>query len=273
MINSPFNYTGSKYNILDQIIPYFDDNKDNFIDLFCGGGSVWINIINKYNNIIINDIIEDLILIQKELFYNPDDFLKKSKKLIIDKNNKEEFLRLRKSYNEEKSPEKLLNLMLSCTNNMLRFNKKHEFNQTFGKRTWNKNTNKKLQLLINHLNEFKNKKIKFLSKNFFEIEPDKNSMVYIDPPYIESEAGYNNYWSKNLENKLFEYILKLNENNISFALSGLWGEHKNGKRSEMIDYFINNNFNYKIIDYNYEKVAKNKNVKNSKEVLIFNYKK
>ncbi len=38
MINTPFNYTGSKYKILNQILPLFDYQKEYFIDLFCGGG-------------------------------------------------------------------------------------------------------------------------------------------------------------------------------------------------------------------------------------------
>ena len=39
-IETPFNYTGSKYKILDQILPLFDYNKKNFIDLFAGCGGL-----------------------------------------------------------------------------------------------------------------------------------------------------------------------------------------------------------------------------------------
>src|SRR5574344_1815734 len=47
MINPPFNYTGSKFKLLDQILPLLDYNKEYFIDLFCGGGSVYTNVLDK----------------------------------------------------------------------------------------------------------------------------------------------------------------------------------------------------------------------------------
>ena len=37
-INTPFNYTGSKIKLLDQILPEMDYTKKYFVDLFTGGG-------------------------------------------------------------------------------------------------------------------------------------------------------------------------------------------------------------------------------------------
>lgn len=34
---NPFNYTGSKYKLLPQILPLFPSNIDTFVDLFGGG--------------------------------------------------------------------------------------------------------------------------------------------------------------------------------------------------------------------------------------------
>lgn len=47
-IDSVFNFTGSKFKILDQIIPLFDKDKEIFVDLFAGGGSVYINVLDYY---------------------------------------------------------------------------------------------------------------------------------------------------------------------------------------------------------------------------------
>ena len=66
-INSPFNYTGSKFKLLEQILPLIDYSKTIFVDAFAGGGCVYLNLLDKYENIIVNDIIEDLISIQREL--------------------------------------------------------------------------------------------------------------------------------------------------------------------------------------------------------------
>lgn len=143
MINTPFNYTGSKFKILKQILPNMDYNKKEFIDLFTGGGSVYVNILDKYERVTINDIIEDLVNLHKELNENPNEVIQKTKKLATCKEDKEKFLSLRTSYNEDKTPAKLWALMLSCTSNLMRFNKKFKFNQTWGKRGWNTNTDKK----------------------------------------------------------------------------------------------------------------------------------
>ena len=62
--------------------------------------------------------------IQKGLVNDPETIIQKTKSTVVDKNNVDGFLELRKSFNNEKSPEKLWALMLSCTNNMMRFNKK-----------------------------------------------------------------------------------------------------------------------------------------------------
>lgn len=273
MTNTPFNYTGSKYKILNQILPLFDYQKEYFIDLFCGGGSVYTNVASKYKKVLINDVITDLVLIHKNLIQNPEEFIKSVKEIIVkSKDDLEYYLKLRDEYNKNKSPEKLWALMLSCTNNMMRFNKKFEFNQTFGKRTWNDSTEKKVEIFVNYIQDYKDKII-FESKNFYEIFPTKPTMVYLDPPYTNTEAGYNSYWSLSFEKKLYDYILQLHNSGHSFMLSGVKGKHKDSKESELIHKLIDDGFNYKIINLDYEKVARKKNSKESQEIVIFNYKK
>ena len=123
-INTPLNYTGSKFKLLEQILPKLDYTKNYFVDLFAGGGSIYTNVVEKYDKILVNDIISDLIGIHKNLTNNNIEFIETVKLLAPNKENQEEYLELRKSYNLEKTPEKLYALMLSCTNNMMRFNKK-----------------------------------------------------------------------------------------------------------------------------------------------------
>ena len=78
MIETPFNFTGSKFKLLYQLIPEFDTKKDKFVDVFCGGGSVYTNIVDKYNQIEVNDVISDLIGIHKGLLES-DDIIEKTK--------------------------------------------------------------------------------------------------------------------------------------------------------------------------------------------------
>jgi site-specific DNA-adenine methylase len=142
-INTPLNYTGSKFKLLYQLLPEFDYSKIYFIDLFCGGGSVYTNIVDKYEYILCNDVIGDVIGIHKGLIFDSENFIKKIKKLSPNKDDQEAFLKLRKSYNENKNAEALFALMLSSTNNMMRFNMQLFYNQTFGKRSFNESTQKR----------------------------------------------------------------------------------------------------------------------------------
>lgn len=280
MINTVFNYTGSKFKLLDQIIPLFDFSKDHFIDIFAGGGSVWSNVADKYDKILVNDIISDLVNIQKQLLLEPEKIINLTKQLAVDKEDKDGFLELRKSYNQNKSPEKLWALMLSCTNNMMRFNKKFEFNQTFGKRTYSKSTQQKVDIFVKHISQYRGKII-FTSKEFYKINITKPSMVYLDPPYGRikkpdgsisneqiSDAGYNNFWSKDHDIKLYNYIHKLNKDGSSFIISGML-EH-DGKISWMLDKLLQDGFKYKDMVIDYNKVSK-KGEKNTKEIIIMNY--
>lgn len=269
-VNTALNFTGSKYKLLQQIVPEMDYTKDYFVDLFCGSAVVGFNVVDKYKKVLSNDIIVDLVGIHKEIIFNSEKFINKVKSLCVSKEDQDGFNKLRAEYNSNKTPEGLYALMLCSTNNMMRFNKKFEYNQTFGCRNFNTSTQNKLDAFIDFIQPYKDK-LYFSSKHFSEVKILKPSMVYIDPPYLETEAGYNNYFSNTDGQKLYEYCKELDKNGHSFMMSGVMGEHKNGKRSKLIDNLISDGYKYKILDYDYEKVARNKNSKNSKEVIIMNY--
>jgi site-specific DNA-adenine methylase len=279
-IDSVLNYTGSKYKMLEQLIPHFDENKPYFIDLFSGGGSVYINVLNKYEKILVNDIITDIIGIHKGIIES-DVIIDSTKKLCPQKGNKELFLKLRESYNLNPTPDKLWALILSSTNNMIRFNQNFKYNQTYGERGWNDSTSKKVELMKNHIRNYK-EKIKYVSYNFNEIKIESNKyMIYIDPPYgyIKekngsigkkqiSEAGYNCYYKQEDDINLYNYIKNINDNKSSFVISGLL--FHNEKESWILNKLIDDGFKYYEIDYNYNKVSRNGN-KNSKEIIIKNF--
>lgn len=270
MIEPVLNYTGSKFKLLEQLLPEFDYTKKYFVDLFAGGGSVFINVLDKYKKILVNDIIADLIGIHEKLFTNPENLISTTKKLATCKEDQEKYNKLREDYNNSPTPEKLYALMLSCTNNMMRFNKKFKFNQTWGKRGWSEKTDKKIEAFLNHTKQYKDK-ILFTATHFNNIKLSKPSMIYIDSPYTNSEAGYNNYWEKNDDNILYKYCKKADDDGHSFVLSGILGKHKDDKRWELIDKLIADGYNYKILENDYEKVARKKKSKDSDEIIIKNF--
>lgn len=266
-INTPMNYTGSKFKLLEQILPELDYTKSKFIDLFTGGGSVYTNILDKYDKVIINDIIEDLVGIHKGILED-DLIIELTKEICPEKGDKESFLKLRNDFNESKAPHKLWALMLSSTNNMLRFNKKFLYNQTYGERGWNSNIDKKLEIYKEHIRKYKNK-IEHLSLNFNDVKVlDSDYMVYIDPPYSNTEAGYNSYWNKDDDEKLFNYCINLNNIGASFAVSGTL-KH-NDSSCLLLDKLIEYGFKYKELVFDYNKVSRIGN-KDTKEIIIKNF--
>ena len=58
-ISSPLNYTGGKYKLLSQIFPKFPNNINTFVDIFCGGCNVGVNVCAQH--VICNDSNSKLI--------------------------------------------------------------------------------------------------------------------------------------------------------------------------------------------------------------------
>ncbi len=277
-IETPFNYTGSKFKLLSQILPQMDLSKKTFVDVFCGGGSVYTNVLDKYESVIANDIIADLVGIHQGLL-NSDTIVDSTKSLCPGKSNPEGYAKLREDYNNNPSPDKLWALMLSCTNNMIRFNQKFKFNQTYGDRGFSDATQKKVDNFVNHIRKYNN--IEYLSIPFDQIEVNSDMMIYCDPPYGRikeedgslgkkqiSEAGYNAFWKKEDDINLYNFLVNADRIGASFMVSGVL--HHDGKTCWMLDKLIKDGFRYKVIEYDYNKVSR-KGDKETTEVIITNY--
>lgn len=279
-INTALCFTGSKFKLLPQIINEMDYTKKYFVDLFCGSFVVGSNVVDKYEKVLANDIIKDLVEIHKQVINDPLLFIEKVKTLVVSKEDQDGFNKLRVSYNSDKSAEKLFALLLCSTNNMMRYSLSFNYNQTFGKRSYNLSTEKKLKEYIEHITPHKDK-ILFSSKSFSEIKITKPSMIYIDPPYgyvIQSdgsignkqisEAGYNVFYKQSDDIKLYDYIINLDKKKHSFMISGLL-EHDD-KKSWLMSKLLQYGFRSKKLDFNYNGVSR-KGEKKSIEMIIMNY--
>lgn len=293
-IKSPLNYTGGKYQLLEQIMPLFPKDIDCFIDLFCGGCNVGVNI--NANKIICNDNSKELIELMNYFKENNLDLLLKDIDEMIDKYelsktslygyenyntiankglatyNKENFSKLKKDYNSNPNSLMFYTLIVYSFNNQIRYNSKKEYNQAVGKRDFNKSMKNKLIEFVNVLHK---KDISFSNLDYNEINPKnmdikENDFVYIDPPYLISEISYNNIWGIEEEKNLLNYLDLLNENKIRFALSNVL-EHK-GKENEILKIWSKNYHVYEL-NKNYDNCVYNNQTKGFKtnEVLITNY--
>ena len=166
-IKSPLNYTGGKYKLLDSIIPQIPKGVDTFVDLFCGGLNVGINV--NADLIIANDRLQQVIDFYRYLYVSDfDDVLESIYSIIrkydLSSENEKAYYELRSDYNKDKSNPLLL-YMLACHSfsNFIRFNNSGEFNYAFGSRTFNESMQFNLYQFVNKL---KAKNMMFTSDDF-----------------------------------------------------------------------------------------------------------
>lgn len=293
-IKSPLNYTGGKFKLLNQIVPYFPKKIDTFVDLFSGGCNVAIN--SHADKIVANDINKEVIelyeyfknnsiekirseidkLIQKydlseSSKYGYEKYDTDSKKGLASY-NKEKYLKLREDYNKNPNPIMFYTLIIFAFNNQIRFNKSGKFNLPVNKRDFTSNMQKNLELFVNRL---KNLDIEFISSDFREVSIPNNSFVYVDPPYLATTASYNENggWNERLEQELLDYLDSLNNRGIKFALSNVL-ESKGNKNQLLIDWYKSKNYKVNYLNHSYSNCnyqTKNRDKNSTVEVLITNY--
>ena len=301
LIQSPLNYTGGKYKLLPQILPLFPQGVNCFVDLFCGGCNVGINVEAK--NIIYNDIDEHLFYLfntfknlDKDVIFelifkiindydlsmvcvNGYDYYNCESGSGVGPYNKERFLKLRDDFNHHKQEDYYYYLMLYVMivyafNNQIRFNSKGEFNLPVGKRDFNKKMQKKLSDFIDRI---KRQDCSFTCQNFTDFDTSKltsEDFVYVDPPYLITCATYNEQdgWNEEREKELLLFLDNLNSQGIRFALSNVL-RSKGKENSILIDWLTKNKYTIHHLNFGYSNSnyqTKDKQTK-SEEVLITNY--
>lgn len=303
LIQSPLNYTGGKYKLLPQILPHFPKDIDYFVDLFCGGGNVGINVpcnrvLFNDNNSIIRYMFGTFKNMDKEETFRLIDSIIKEYGLSdsdkfgyeyygcnsadgLSKYNTNGYLRLRDDFNKMQNKDygyyiTLYVLIVYSFNNQIRFNRRGEFNLPAGKRDFNRKMREKLSAFIDRL---KSGDYTFESNDFREISDEDwndKTFVYVDPPYLITCATYNEQdgWNEELEKELLNYLDKLNDRGIRFALSNVL--QTKGKENKILLDWVNRNIGkYRVIylDYTYSNSNYHTKDRTSKtdEVLIVNY--
>lgn len=300
-IASPLNYIGGKARILDQILPFMPAEIDTFVDLFCGGCNVGMNV--KAEHTIYNDTSKPLIGLIKALRRMSNKTIIERINALIDEfgfsrtrdhnfayyggganlgvsvYNREKFLRLRERFNTYPKKDNqyyilLYTLILFGFNNQLRFNGNGEFNLPVGKRDFNTVIERKL---IRFLDALRAQDCEFQTKDFrvfdFGNLTDR-SLVYCDPPYLITTATYNEKdgWTNNDETDLLQLLDRLTARGIKFALSNVL-KHEGKENTVLRDWVGQNNYyvHELFMDYHYSNYQKKSKKPESSEVLITNY--
>ena len=293
---SPLFYVGDKYKLMPQLLKFFPDKIDSFIDVFAGGGSVSLN--TKAKKYVLNDNNLNIVRLHRFLLSYESDFLSFRqymygiidqfnlscserrleneiielkqiyKKTYFSKYNKAGYLKLRDSFNNNKEcMEYLYILLIYGFNHMVRFNKVGNFNLPVGNVDWNKNVSTALE---NYFAWRKND-ITIYNTDFIDlldhIQIDANDFCYFDPPYIITNSEYNVRWSEYDEIRLYNCLDNLSSRGIKWGLSNMLN-HK-GRSNKFLAQWASQ-YNMYDIQSNYISKFDNTIKMDSREVYVTN---
>lgn len=281
---------GNKKRLIQKgLIELFPKQINTFYDLFGGSGVVSLNVnAAKYMLNELDEYIYNLYITLKK--FKPDEIVNHIVKRIDEHNlpkkstnssttsqeereyYKENYMKFRKQYNENKNPLDLFVLMNYCLSQTMRFNQKGDFNMPFGNNRFIEE--KHTQYYIDFHELLNKDNIIIHNKSFYDFEIEnykQNDFIYLDPPYIGTTATYNENgkWDESQQDNLFSYCEELSKRKIKFALSNAF-ENKGIKNGNLINWCKDNNFNVFTFDkFSYH--ANGKGAANTDEVLITNY--
>lgn len=306
MIASPLNYTGGKYRLLPQILPLFPRNTDTFVDLFCGGCNVGLNV--NARRVVYNDLDRNLLYLFNTLKNLDKESTFEWINQIIDQYglsrvsqngyayyhcngsdgltdcNREGYLRLRAELNRRMKEDMLdyyyyvmfYVVVVYAFNNQIRYNSKGEYNLPVGKRDFNDQMQRKLSAFIDRVQE---QDCRFTCRDFRRFDTGGltgRDFVYADPPYLITCAAYNEQggWTERDEGDLLAFLDRLHVRHIPFALSNVL-RSKGRENQILLKWLEERAGQYQAIPLQYDYSNANYHTKDrvsgSEEVLIVNY--
>ncbi|HHU49266.1 MAG TPA: DNA adenine methylase [Clostridiales bacterium] len=213
-------WAGGKSQLLSQIKEYFPDKLKKgkltkYVEPFTGGGAVFFEVSKSFSfeQIVLNDINEELILTYKVIRDSVDELILKLERLeeryssLTMENKQKMYYEIREQFNNNKHSINLKNptvnevdvashmifLNKTCYNGLYRLNSKGGFNVPFGKYKSPTICDK-----INLLNVSRSLQgVILLNVDFEQLTDyiDENTFVYMDPPYrpLSDTSSFNSY--------------------------------------------------------------------------------
>ncbi len=283
---------GNKKKLINKgLIDLFPKNINRFIDLFAGSAIVSMNV--KAKNYLVNDIdfhlyelyglfkvfTDDVIIRHIESRINEYGLARERTKRNEYKNKekieeyKVAYKKLRSDFNKQEGANILdfYTLMFYSFSQQFRFNNKGEFNMPCGNDCFSE---KNKEYIVNGTKFFKQVNVKINNGDFKNLgldKLDKDDFVYLDPPYFNTTATYNenNGWTEEDENALYLMCERLNGYGIRFGMSNVF-ENKGVKNQKLIDWCNQHDWNVYTFD-KFTYMACGKGNSNAKEVFITNY--
>lgn len=281
---------GNKKRLIQKgLIDLFPESIDTFYDLFGGSGVVSLNV--SANNYVLNELDKHVYSLYKTLKeVSPEEIISHIEKMIDEyglpkksthssKTSREErefykakYLKFRDNYNKNKNPLDLFVLMNYCMSQTIRFNAEGDFNMPFGSDRFIKE--KHTQRYIDFHQKLNSKGFDITNKSYLDFNSadfNANDFIYLDPPYLNTTATYNENgkWNEEKQEELLNYCIELSNKNIKWAMSNVF-ENRDYKNDSLKKWCEHNDLNvYGFDGFSYSNFGKE--LSGAKEVLITNY--
>ncbi len=201
---SPIKYAGSKAKSVNAIIAHLPPSFETYYEPFLGGGSIALAVLAgnrhrwKFNDAWLSDTCNPLIVMWRALrdaYPETKRALQLRYRGLTQRNAAARYAAVRVSFNL-----KLLSVIRSAPkfaadfiylnkngfNGLWRVNKKGEFNVPFGKRVGTIDFDNLAEVAV----ALKTVRVHVSTDDFSNTRPGKNDVVYLDPPYHGTFAGY-----------------------------------------------------------------------------------
>lgn len=216
MFEPVIKWSGSKRSQAEEILKYFPQEIDTYYEPFCGGCSVLRRLLEadiSVKKYVCSDINEDLINLWNMIKKEPMEVINHYTELwgILNKDSdldrkREYFNEVRNRLNKEHNPLDFMFIMRTTTNGMPRYNKSGAFNNSFHI-TRNGIKTETFKDIVYEWSELLNKNdVEFHCLDYSMIKPNKEDLVYLDPPYNSTKGMY---YGKIDNDLLFEWLKKL----------------------------------------------------------------
>ena len=286
---------GNKKKLINKgLIDLFPEKIDTFVEPFAGSAIVSMNV--KAENYIINDIDSNLCALY-ELFKTAsapaiiahinariDEYglarERTKRNEFKDKDKieayKSAYMNFRSYFNTHKNTLDFYTLMFYSFSQQFRFNSKGNFNMPCGNDCFSVKNEGYIKdgckFFSNpNVNISADDYVKVIARYFYR-DLDEKVFIYFDPPYVDTDAVYNEKgnWDSESAAELYDYCDRLTKNNVRWALSSVL-ENK-GKVNSQLKYWLSLHNEYNVYSFDgFTYMACGKGNSHAKEVLITNY--
>lgn len=209
-------WCGGKRKSAPAIATYFPKDFSTYFEPFVGGGALLRH--RREKTAVCSDICEPLIALWEEVKNDPIglSLAYEERWNAFNVKGHEEYYRIRKRFNGEKSPADFLFLSRTCINGLIRFNGNGEFNSPVHLTRPGMRPESLRKILLDWSENIQN--VRFVCSDYEDMTDlmERDSLVYLDPPYYHSSTWY---YGKFDHERLFAWLARLNEKGVRWLLS------------------------------------------------------